>query len=44
MIKGHGEIVWTDAGGSAGIKFSSISGCGHNDFVEWLDRNEVLQR
>jgi len=44
VIKGHGEIVWTDAGGSAGIKFSGISGCGQNDFVEWLDRNEVLQR
>ncbi|HEV3036959.1 MAG TPA: PilZ domain-containing protein [Candidatus Angelobacter sp.] len=44
VVKGRGEIVWTDAGGSAGIKFLSVSGCGQSDFTGWLDRNEVLQR
>lgn len=43
IVKGVGEIVWTDAAGSAGIKFSSISGCAQNNFTKWLDRNEVLQ-
>jgi CheY-like chemotaxis protein len=43
VIKGQGEIVWTDAGGSAGIKFSSISGCRQEVFEKWLDRNEMLQ-
>jgi hypothetical protein len=43
IVKGQGEIVWTDAGGSAGIKFSSISGCSQTDFAKWLDRNEVLR-
>jgi hypothetical protein len=44
VVKGQGEIVWTDAGGCAGIRFGNISGCGQKDFVEWLDRNSIFQR
>jgi CheY-like chemotaxis protein len=44
VVKGQGEIIWTDAGGCAGIKFGNLSGCLQKEFVEWLDRNSIFQR
>ena len=44
LIEGHGEIVWVDAEGRAGIRYHAFSGCKKTEFAEWLDRNSVLQR
>ena len=36
VIKGHGEIMWSNKAGHAGIKFSFLSEAGNRELPEWL--------
>jgi len=37
VIKGHGEIMWSNKAGSAGIKFNFLSDRGSRELPEWLE-------
>jgi len=38
LIKGRGEIVWSNTAGSIGVKFHFLSDTGHRELPQWLER------
>ncbi len=36
LVKGRGQIMWSNKAGNAGIKFHFLSEAGHNELPQWL--------
>ncbi|HLJ87210.1 MAG TPA: PilZ domain-containing protein [Candidatus Angelobacter sp.] len=41
-VKGQGEIMWVDAEGNVGIKFTTVNSTGHPSLSEWLDGHAIV--